>query len=175
MPRHRAGLASSFFLYAVAITVDIVEIILDFFVVGAIVNRILDIAMAIFLFFVFLVLRILDERASLILFAALIGEEIPGLDAAPLWTLDVWYTIQRAHRQDKEAAAQAEANEQADLETQRAYRAMFNQVPMSRPPQNPSLPGRPPTPISNTGRGRVPIAPSATPKPVAPKIPIPKK
>lgn len=75
----------------IAILVDLAQIGLDFFAIGVAANRIID---AIFLvcFNAYLWFRgvsLIDWRKLLIQAATFVGEEIPIIDALPLWSLDV--------------------------------------------------------------------------------------
>lgn len=94
----KIGTAEWFILILIALFVDIVQILLDLIAIGAIVNRIIDIAFG-FLLGIYLHWRGVNMVSPQRLFALIgtfIGEEIPILDIMPFWTLDVvytWYTV----------------------------------------------------------------------------------
>lgn len=71
--------------------IDFFQFILDaLWGAGVIINRFIDMIVAMSLLFYFWIRRVeMDFFVVGTLFGAFIGEEIPGLDAAPLWTLDV--------------------------------------------------------------------------------------
>lgn len=70
--------------------VDVVQFILDIFVIGAIANRFVDIVVGMALAFYFWIRGIkMNAKKVLSLIASFVGEEIPVLDTLPLWTLDV--------------------------------------------------------------------------------------
>lgn len=76
-------------VYTVIIIVDISQIILNFFVVGVIVNRILDVIVGILLFAYGFIRKLLTTRISLGIIGSFAIEEIPIVDVLPMWTLDV--------------------------------------------------------------------------------------
>lgn len=70
--------------------VDVVQIVLDMFVIGAIANRFIDIVVGMALAGYFWIRGVkLNAKKILSLIASFVGEEIPVIDALPLWTLDV--------------------------------------------------------------------------------------
>lgn len=71
-------------------TIDIVQIFLDGYAIGIVVNRFIDIGMGLFLLFVFFLMgvKLTFWRIISILLSFLL-EEIPVLDAAPFWAGDV--------------------------------------------------------------------------------------
>ncbi len=74
--------------------VDVVQFVLDIFVIGAIVNRFIDIVVGMTLPFYFYIRGVkLDSKKVLGMAGAFGLEMVPGLDALPLWTLDVVYTM----------------------------------------------------------------------------------
>ena len=116
MPKRRVGPVISAILYALAALVDASQIILDFFVIGVAINRVVDIAMGFFLVLAFLLLRILNIRTAISLLLTFVAEEIPLVDIAPAWVLDVWYTLSRAKAQDLEKIAAYEQEQQLTAE-----------------------------------------------------------
>lgn len=83
-------------LLPLGILTDIIQVILDFFAIGVVVNRMIDIFVALILLPAFWLSGVSDRAALLILGAALVGEELPVVDVMPFWTLDIWYTFHRA-------------------------------------------------------------------------------
>lgn len=82
-----------FFLFCFVITVDILQIVLDLaFGAGVLVNRILDIGVAFALLLIFYLKDApLTQAQYISICSAFIGEQIPVLDALPMWTFDVFY------------------------------------------------------------------------------------
>lgn len=77
-----------------AAIIDFIQFILDFFAVGIVVNRLIDIGVGMSLAFYFWMRGVsMDSKKTLTLLGSFVGEEIPGLDAAPLWTGDVVATM----------------------------------------------------------------------------------
>ena len=101
-PQKRLGIISITTLLIFTGIVDVIQIILDLFVVGILINRILDIIIGIILIFWFFILRILTIRVAVGLGLSFIAEMIPILDIAPAWTLDVIYTAFRVNNEDKQ-------------------------------------------------------------------------
>ncbi len=77
--------------YAAVISIDILQIILDLFVVGVAINRAIDIAVAILLPFCLHLcgISMTDPKKLLTVLGAGTLEMFPGIDALPLWTLDL--------------------------------------------------------------------------------------
>lgn len=82
-----------FFLFAFAVAFDIVQIVLDLaFGAGVLVNRILDVGFAFTLLLIFYLKNVpLTQAQYMSIGSAFIGEQIPVLDALPMWTLDIFY------------------------------------------------------------------------------------
>ncbi len=82
-----------FFLIAFTVFVDILQIVLDLaFGAGVIANRIIDVGYAFALLLIFHLKDVpLTPAQYTSIAAAFVGEEIPALDALPMWTLDVVY------------------------------------------------------------------------------------
>lgn len=76
-------------VYAIIIIVDIAQIILDFFAVGVVINRILDIVVGLVLFVYGFVRKIITTRIALGIVGSFVVEEIPIVDVLPMWTLDL--------------------------------------------------------------------------------------
>ena len=71
-------------------TIDGVQIVLDLFVIGAVINRFIDIFVGLS-FALYLQLRgqsLVNPKRLLALLATFTGEMIPVVDALPLWGLD---------------------------------------------------------------------------------------
>ena len=83
------GRAEKFLVYAFFGTFDLIQIILDFFAVGAAVNRIIDIVLAVLLLLYGAVRGLWTGRKLLVLLATFVGEAIPLVDAMPFWILDI--------------------------------------------------------------------------------------
>jgi hypothetical protein len=79
-----------FVLGAAAFT-DVLQLILDFFAIGLALNRYIDVCIGAGLP-LYLHMRgyKFDSKDWMWLAVTFLGEEIPGIDAAPLWCLDVW-------------------------------------------------------------------------------------
>jgi hypothetical protein len=95
-----------------AVTVDLVELILDLLLVGIIVNRIIDIIVA-GIFFLYALAKGLTIAEDAKVFGSIggtvIGEFVPGLDIAPFFTIDAWYITHTIKAKDK--AIQKAVNE----------------------------------------------------------------
>ncbi|MDO8183609.1 MAG: hypothetical protein Q7T49_01305 [bacterium] len=134
-PTKRLNFAIKLPLYTLAIIVDILQIIFDLtLAAGVVINRIIDIIMAIILFFSFIFLRIMDTRTAFYLVISFIVEEVPFLDMAPAWSIDVWRTFVRAEAQDE---AKINAYKQQKIEQKRQESAL------NEPPPVPTAPKRP--------------------------------
>lgn len=93
--KKNSGRISNFewgFVVGIMLMIDIVEFVIDFFVVGAIINRFVDFLCAGGLIFYVKIRRAyMDTRAWTSIGGAFVGEMIPVVDALPLWTLDAIY------------------------------------------------------------------------------------
>lgn len=71
--------------------VDLVQIVLDAFVVGVVANRYIDMV-AVGIMALYLIIRRykFDRNDWLVLGGSFLAEEIPGVDIAPAWTFDIW-------------------------------------------------------------------------------------
>lgn len=74
---------------SIAVIVDIVQIILNFFAVGVVINRIIDIVMAILIAGYGVIRRLWTVSKALTFVAYFVGEMIPIVDVLPFWTLDI--------------------------------------------------------------------------------------
>lgn len=81
-------------LVGLFVIIDLIQIILDLFAIGAVVNRFIDIAVGVGLplFLRTQGVKLANPKRMLAMLGAFVGEMIPGVDALPLWTLDVLYT-----------------------------------------------------------------------------------
>jgi hypothetical protein len=97
------GLGQGIFIAFGAI-VDIAEIILDCFVVGVAVNRIIDIVVGI-IFLLYAVVKGLSFTKDFKIYGSIIGtfigEMVPVLDVAPFFALDAWYITSTIKAKDK--------------------------------------------------------------------------
>lgn len=69
---------------------DLVQIILDILVVSEVVNHILDFIIGGILLAYGQWRKLWNGNKLLILLATFVGEQIPFVNAAPFWTIDVW-------------------------------------------------------------------------------------
>lgn len=95
-------------VYAFAIIVDIIQIILDFFVVTEIINHIIDIVVGFIILAYGTIRGIIDGNKLLILGAYFIGEQIPFINALPFWTLDVKNLFSNIPSKEDELDAETE-------------------------------------------------------------------
>jgi len=81
-------------LIGLFVIVDLIQIVLDLFAIGAVVNRFIDIAVGVGLplFLRTQGVKLANPKRMLAMLGAFVGEMIPVVDALPLWTLDVVYT-----------------------------------------------------------------------------------
>ncbi len=81
-------------LVGLFVIIDILQIILDFFAIGVVVNRFIDIAIGVGLplFLRTQGVKLANPKRMLAMLGAFVGEMIPGVDALPLWTADVLFT-----------------------------------------------------------------------------------
>lgn len=89
MDKPQISLLEKGFVYLLAIIVDIVQAILDLFVVTEVVNHIIDIAVGALLILYAYNKKLLNQNTVLTFAAVFIGEQIPFFNALPLWTFDV--------------------------------------------------------------------------------------
>jgi hypothetical protein len=93
--RKRIGFLTIFFMVSFAVVIDTIQLILDLFGIGVLANRIIDVAVAcILLFWFYMIDPALLTNMKIVgsVGAALIGEEIPVVDAFPFWAGDAAYT-----------------------------------------------------------------------------------
>lgn len=95
----------------ILLTIDGVQILLNFFVIGLVANRIIDIFVALFLAFFLLINGQLDMKRSLMLGASFFAEGIPLVDTLPFWVLDGYYSmkIDMANKKAEDEAEEAAA------------------------------------------------------------------
>lgn len=114
-------------IIGVLLFVDIIQVGLDFFAIGVVINRFLDIVVGgALLLFLFLrgELKNSQTRKRLLtaFFATVITEEIPILDIAPAWTFDGWYCWKQSvvinKLADEQEQRQAGEDQQNKLQTQ---------------------------------------------------------
>lgn len=101
----RIGAVTGWVFIGCAALVDVVQLVLDLFAIGTVVNRIIDIVVAMgmlaVMFFLFKASFAEESKLYLSLLATSIGEEIPIADVAPFWTLDAWYIVRSIRKRDK--------------------------------------------------------------------------
>lgn len=105
-------------LYTIALCTDGIQVILNFFVVGAIINRFIDFMTAgLFLAIMYYKDISIAEHWKLYVSvgATLLGEEIPIVDIAPLWTVDAWYIIRTIQKDDVAYNEQMNTTETEEL------------------------------------------------------------
>lgn len=101
-PTKRLSLVVKLPFYTLTVIVDILQVVFDLtLAAGVIINRMIDIIMAIVLFFSFVFLGIMNTRTAFYLVISIIIEGVPFLDIAPAWTIDVWRTFSIADAEDK--------------------------------------------------------------------------
>jgi len=90
------------FLIGAAVTVDLMQAMLDFFGIGLVINRFIDIVVGMALPFYLSIrgVKMTGRRVGSII-GAFILEEIPGIDALPLWTADVLYIYATVRAEEK--------------------------------------------------------------------------
>lgn len=106
---------------AFALLVDGTEAILDLFIIGAIVNRIIDIVVG-GIFFLYALAKGLtiagDSKIYGSIFGTIAGEFIPGLDIAPFFTLDAWYITRSLKAKDRAEQQAVDEETKAIVEEQ---------------------------------------------------------
>jgi len=77
-------------LIGVAVATDLAQIVLDIFVIGAVINRLIDLFFGMTLSFYLWMKGVkMDAKKVLAIVGAFAGEMIPIVDALPLWSADV--------------------------------------------------------------------------------------
>lgn len=148
--RNRISGVSGFFMIAVALVTDLLQIGLDIlFGAGVIVNRFVDVIFALG-FGMWLALSDVtlwsNPRIGLTLGATFIGEQIPGVDVFPFWTADVVYIISQVRAEDGSAGilgktiAAAGGLATGKLPTKGVKPPPFPKQPPPLPKQPPPLP-----------------------------------
>jgi hypothetical protein len=125
-------------MYGFAGIVDIIQVVLNFFVVGAAANRIIDIVMGIILVAYGLIRKLLNVQKGLVLVAFFAGEMIPFVDSLPFWTLDIRNLYSGIPSKEE---IPAESQENSD-------RGPVNKIPGVREPRK--------TQVLNSNRVRLP-------------------
>ncbi len=138
--KSRIGKATGWALIICAGIIDALQIILDVFAIGLVLNRAIDavvsaVALAL-LFLVFRVSFIEETTLYLSLAGAITGEIIPVVDLAPLWTADALYIVRSIQKKDAAEAQAAEQNENAILQLQIARRNQQLQIEQAAQLQN---------------------------------------
>src|SRR4051812_9051216 len=94
--------------------IDLIQLLLDVaFGIGIIVNRFVDIAVG-FFFGLYLQLRgqsLANPKRFMGLLASFVGEEVPVVDALPLWTLDGFFNMSLAKAEEAISVVSPEAAE----------------------------------------------------------------
>ena len=73
-----------------ALTTDLLQILLDAVVIGVVVNRVIDLLMTIIFWILFKMKGVsFTKTRAFVFFGLAFLEMFPGVDAFPLWTLDV--------------------------------------------------------------------------------------
>jgi hypothetical protein len=89
--RSKIGKTEWWILIAIAALVDVAQIALDFLAIGVIVNRYIDIFVAMAAPFYLAIRGVpMDVRTLMLFGASFVAEEIPLADIAPAWTFDIW-------------------------------------------------------------------------------------
>lgn len=105
----KIGKVEWIFVYIIALILDIVQIIIDLFGVGVVINEIADpiIGVIFFAYFQFRGVSMIKYPSRILSLLGVAGlEEFTG-GLAPAWVVDVWYI----HRTVKKEDALAKANE----------------------------------------------------------------
>lgn len=120
------GLLSKVVMLVLSVIIDIVQIILDVVLVGAIANRIIDIVMVVIICLWMLFSKNFDKRSWLSVIATVVAELVPFVDVAPFWTLDVIYIIRRRRKvlKRKRQEEEQKAMEEQDEDHRRIQRAL---------------------------------------------------
>ena len=113
----RIGIVSKIGLYASALVFDLVQILLDFIAVGAILGTIITAFAWIMYFIWFKILGVPftigsgsnSSRRSIAFFAGGIGEMIPLINALPMWTISIAIIISATNKEDAEVAKKNKA------------------------------------------------------------------
>ena len=83
------GKGERILMYGFAGTIDLIQFILDLFVVSEIVNHVIDIIVGFIILAYGLVRGIFTTNKILVLLAYFCAEQIPFVNALPFWTLDI--------------------------------------------------------------------------------------
>lgn len=99
-----------------ALFIDGLEVVLDLFVIGIILNRIIDIIVAgIFLIYATIKGLTLAEDSKVYgsIAGTIVGEFIPGLDIAPFFTIDAWYITRSIKAKDRARQSMVDGQNQS--------------------------------------------------------------
>ncbi|MES2060076.1 MAG: hypothetical protein V4438_03535 [Patescibacteria group bacterium] len=100
--KQRIGSAAAIVFVTFALAVDLLQILLDVVVIGAVVNRIIDIVVLILFWIAFKLKGVnFTKTRALIFFGLALIELIPGVDVFPLWTIDIIAVIFLVMAEDK--------------------------------------------------------------------------
>jgi|GEM_PF-3304600 len=127
LPKRRIGEGTKWMLLALFVCIDLLQIALNLFGIGIIANKLIDILVAFFLIIYLNIKGVAifsDPRILLSIGATFTAEfmPIPFVDAAPFWTLDIWYITRTVQKEDSQRIADAEtaiAAEEERLEQQK--------------------------------------------------------
>lgn len=100
MVERRIGPITTFFLYTFAIVVDIVQIILNLFLIGVLINRIISVGVGTLLLLFLFIVDALNSKTVMLSIGSFTGEVIPVLDSLPMWTLAVWRVTKAIKEED---------------------------------------------------------------------------
>lgn len=102
-PRYRIGSLNAFFLISFSLTVDLVQAILDLFIIGGIINRIISpfVYLILWTWFHFLGIKFAKSgKNAASLLVGFIIEMIPYIDLLPGWTVSTIILISNSRRED---------------------------------------------------------------------------
>lgn len=102
-------------LLGFVVFIDLLQIVLDVLTIGLVINRLDIIIGGSIIFYMMWREYKLDAGDWVLMGASVIGEEIPILDAAPFWTLDIWRFRQKdlARKTAEEMDAEARDNRES--------------------------------------------------------------
>ena len=128
-------------LVGLFVIIDILQIVLDFFAIGVVVNRFIDIAIGVGLplFLRTQGVKLANPKRMLATLGAFVGEMIPVVDALPLWTADViftWSTVKAEEALAKVPGGKMVA--EANAKGQEGQEGPAQNSPRSGPPPLPN-------------------------------------
>ena len=77
-------------MYILIGSVDLIQIILGFFVVTEVANHIIDIGVGALLLIYAIKRKLLTTHKAMVIAAVFVGEQIPFVNALPFWTYDLY-------------------------------------------------------------------------------------